>query len=89
MKGGIISQKYIYASNIMPSKIQTVGLKAKVYHGTALHTTGGLEASDLMKNKRGRIVSVKKHEQGLRAYARNGLTPRDGEGMAKLRAMRR
>lgn len=37
------------------------GSRAEVHHGTAKHTSGGLEKKDLMKNKWGRIVSVKKH----------------------------
>jgi len=40
----------------------TVGSRAQVYHETADKTTGGLEKKDLMKNKYGRIVSVKKHK---------------------------
>ena len=41
-----------------------VGSKAKVFHGNADKTSGGLRKEDLMQNKHGRIVSVKKHEQG-------------------------
>jgi len=39
---------------------QTVGSRAQVYHKNAKHTSGGLEKKDLIKNKRGRIVSAKK-----------------------------
>lgn len=35
----------------------TVGSRAQVMHGTAKHTSGGLEKSDLKYNKQGRIVS--------------------------------
>ena len=35
---------------------------AKVWHGTLKKTPGGLTKSDLMKNKWGRIVSLKKHK---------------------------
>jgi len=38
------------------------GSRAEVHHGTAKHTSGGLEKKDLMKNKWGRIVSLKKHK---------------------------
>lgn len=48
-----------------------VGSHAQVWHGTAKHTSGGLTKADLMKNKYGRIVSVKKHKLGMRAYQRN------------------
>jgi hypothetical protein len=40
---------------------ELVGSRAKVGHGTAHHTTGGLTAADLHHNKRtGRWVSLKK-----------------------------
>ena len=46
----------------MPSKkTQRIGSRAKVFHGGAEMTTGGLRKEDLMKNKAGRIVSVKRH----------------------------
>ena len=50
--------------------MKTVGTKAMVYHGTAKHTSGGLKKKDLMKTKKGRIVSRKKHAAGKRALAR-------------------
>ena len=34
---------------------------AKVWHGTLKKTPGGLTKKDLMKNKRGKIVSKKRH----------------------------
>lgn len=37
-----------------------IGSKVQVWHGTAERTSGGLTKSDLMKNKRGKIVSRKK-----------------------------
>ena len=37
------------------------GTRAEVFHGTAKHTSGNLKKSDLMQNKKGRIVSVKKY----------------------------
>lgn len=45
----------------------TVGTKAMVFHGTAKHTSGGLTKKDLMKTRKGRIVSKKKHAAGKRA----------------------
>ncbi len=38
-----------------------VGSRAQVWHGTAYKTTGELTKSHLFQNKRGRIVSKKKH----------------------------
>ena len=48
-------------------KVSAVGTKAQVYHGTARHTSGGLTRKDLMKTKKGRIVSRKKHAAGKKA----------------------
>ena len=50
--------------------IPAVGTKAQVYHGTAKHTSGGLVKKDLMKTKKGRIVSRKKHAAGKKALKR-------------------
>jgi hypothetical protein len=51
-------------------KTPAVGTKAQVWHGTAKHTSGGLTRKDLMKTKKGRIVSRKKHAAGKRALSR-------------------
>ena len=48
-------------------KVPAVGTKAQVWHGTAKHTSGGLTKKDLMKTKKGRIVSRRKHAAGQRA----------------------
>jgi len=50
--------------------MKTVGTKAMVYHGKAKHTSGGLTRRDLMKTKKGRIVSRKKHAAGKKALKR-------------------
>ena len=49
------------------AKVPAVGSKAQVWHGTAKHTSGGLTRKDLMKTKKGRIVSRKKHAAGKKA----------------------
>ena len=59
MKGGKGTRK----ANKMPA----VGTKAMVFHGTAKHTSGGLTKKDLMKTKKGRIVSRKKHALGKKS----------------------
>lgn len=53
----------IYGGN----RMQTVGSKAQVWHGNAKHTSGGLTRKDLMKTKKGRVVSRKKHAAGKKA----------------------
>jgi hypothetical protein len=40
---------------------ELTGSRAKVFHGTAYKTTGGLRKCDLYQNKNGRFVSLKKH----------------------------
>jgi hypothetical protein len=50
--------------------MQTTGSKAQVFHGTAKHTSGGLEKKNLMKNKHGRIVSRRKHALGAKSIKR-------------------
>lgn len=42
-----------------------VGTKDEVWSGEAKHTKGGLTKIGLMRNKRGNIVSKKKHFQGM------------------------
>lgn len=42
-------------------KIAKYGTRRKVFGGSAEMTTGGLRKEHLIKNQRGRIVSVKKH----------------------------
>ncbi len=54
-------------NELVGGALKTTGSKAEVYHGTAKHTSGGLTKKDLMKTKRGRIVSRKKHAAGQRA----------------------
>ena len=51
-------------------KTPAVGTKAQVWHGKAKHTSGGLTRKDLMKTKKGRIVSRKKHAAGKKALKR-------------------
>jgi len=40
--------------------------KVQVLKGSKEHTVGGLQAKDLMKNKRGKVVSKKAHATGLK-----------------------
>ena len=44
------------------------GSKYEVYHGQALQTGGGLHKDDLMENKKGKIISKKRHEYGKKAF---------------------
>lgn len=50
--------------------ISKVGTKRQVFIGSALRTSGGLQKADLMQNSKGRIVSLKQHQNGLKAIVR-------------------
>lgn len=50
----------------MPKVIKTVGSRAAVLHGNAVHTSGGLEKSDLRRNASGSIVSRKNSARAKR-----------------------
>jgi len=52
-------------------KVTKVGTKSQVLKGSKMKTKGGMKASDLMKNKHGKVVSKKKHMQGKKAYEKN------------------
>jgi hypothetical protein len=54
----------------MSGGMMTIGSKAQVFHGSAHHTTGGLTKKELIKNKRGKIVSRKQAAAGKKAYTR-------------------
>lgn len=43
-------------------KVMRYGTRRKVWGGSAEMTKGGLRKEDLLKNQRGRIVSVKRHK---------------------------
>ena len=65
----------------MTGGMLTNGSKAQVFHGTAHHTVGGLTRKDLIKNKRGKIVSRKQAAAGKKAYSRlvkAGYKPKKG-----------
>jgi hypothetical protein len=67
MEGGKRRTRKNNSTMMGGAKIPAVGTKAQVYHGTAKHTSGGLKKKDLMKTKRGRIVSRAKHALGKKA----------------------
>ena len=54
----------------MVEKVKAVGTKLEVWKGKAKHTSGGLTKDKLMKNKRGKVISKKKHSAGIKAMAR-------------------
>lgn len=54
--------------------MKATGTKKEVWGGEAKHTSGGLTKGDLMKNKNGKVVSKKKHEQAKKRWASNPLS---------------
>lgn len=46
--------------------IKIIGSRAEVWHGNANRTSGGLTKENLMMNKRGRIISIKKYELAMK-----------------------
>lgn len=57
-----------------------------VWRGKLAKTSGGLTKSDLIKNKRGKIVSKKRSELAKRRFK---LKPKTAEQMAELRKRRK
>ena len=73
--------RFLSAKKATRKASRAVGTKAQVWHGTADHTSGGLKKKDLMKTRKGRIVSRRKHASGLKALARlrkAGFTAKKG-----------
>merc|ERR1712031_59819 len=66
--------------------------KSVVFRGTKAKTVGGLTASDLVKNKRGKIVSKKSlahgkegtQRQGLRSCQEGYSSLQEGQGVLQL-----
>lgn len=56
--------KEIGAKLVGMGRQKTVGTKIEVWNGIAKKTSGGLIKSDLMTNKRGKVVSKRKHAMG-------------------------
>lgn len=62
-----------------------IGSKLQVWNGIAEKTSGGLTKHDLMKNKRGKIVSKKKSEAGKKMFKENNLRPKTADELSKMR----
>ena len=50
-----------------------IGSYREVFHGSAIMTPNGLRQNDIIQNKRGRLVSKKKHLSGLKIYKRKDI----------------
>lgn len=58
-------------------KVDKYGSRRKVWSGGAEMTVGGLRKDDLLKTKRGRIVSKKKHSRMVAGQEENGTDERE------------
>merc|ERR1711879_1013294 len=68
------SRKRVVRRRRKARKVSVRGSKHQVWRGTRQKTKpSGQTKSDLMMNKRGKIVSKKSHKNGLKVYKRNGL----------------
>lgn len=73
-------------------RLQNIGTRAQVWHGTAKKTSGGLIKKNLMKNKAGRIVSRAKHNTAKKEMrlVKYGYGTKKGEfGFVKLGSRKR
>ena len=66
------------------------GSRAKVWHGTAFKTTGGLKKTDLEMNKHGRIVSKRRAATAKREkrLEKAGYKPKKGKFVVMRKSMR-
>merc|ERR1740121_1738872 len=69
MKKGGMRKKAMKKSVIARGR----GAKARVFRGIKAKTQGGLKKTDLVKNKRGKIVSRKQSEASKKTFRKNGL----------------
>lgn len=69
---------------------ELIGSRAKVWHGTAFKTTGGLKRSDLEMNKHGRIVSKRRAATAKKEkrLEKAGYKPKKGKFVVMRKSMR-
>merc|ERR1712151_420416 len=73
MRRAVMSMKVIKPMKTMKVmkrivKKTKVGSKSQVFKGTKIRTKSGIKQSDLMKNKRGKIVTKRSNARGLKRY---------------------
>ena len=68
-----------------------VGSRAQVWHGTVYRTTGYLTKKNLLKNKHGNIVSLRKHktEKKKKRLEKAGYKPKKGKFVLMRKSMKR
>merc|ERR1712133_131142 len=75
MKRVMKSMKSMKAKKTMKKSViaRGRGAKARVFRGIKAKTQGGLKKTDLVKNKRGKVVSRKQSEASKKKFRKNGL----------------
>lgn len=72
MKPAVKSMKMARSTTVMKAvKSSSIGSRSQVLKGQKLKTKGGMRASDLIKNKDGKVVSKKLHLNGKQKYELN------------------
>lgn len=65
-----------------------IGTRALVFHGKCYQTSSGLTKDQLMKNKKGRIISKKRYEIGQKIFELGIMSPLSKEEMEHIRSMK-
>merc|ERR1719436_1524702 len=61
--------------------------RAAVFHGRKQKTATGLKKSDLMVNKKGKVVTKKQSARGKKTYVKNGIAKFTKAAMAARKAL--
>merc|ERR1712048_166438 len=71
---GVTRRKKVVRRRRARKRVSIRGTRAQVFRGTRQKVkTTGQTKNDLMKNKRGKVISKKAHAHGKKVYKRNGI----------------
>merc|ERR1712168_1022378 len=71
-KKGLTKRSLMMKDGKVVAKTSVIGTRLQVFRGTKERTAGGLMKKDLMKNKRGKVISKKAYKKG-RALLSSGI----------------
>merc|ERR1712147_234538 len=63
-KKGLTKRSLMMKDGKVVAKTSVIGTRLQVFRGTKERTAGGLMKKDLMKNKRGKVISKKAYKKG-------------------------
>merc|ERR1712131_187814 len=69
---GLTKRSLMMKDGEVVAKTSVIGTRLQVFRGTKERTAGGLMKKDLMKNKRGKVISKKAYKKG-RALLNSGI----------------